>query len=120
MKDQAKLAIAFFPETKQTTVSPSSVSTVASSGNIFNSIVSSKTISQTDKTVDRMSQEGIVLITAGGETTSRALATATYHILANRGTILPLLQQELGGVMPNPNTRVPLNELESLPMLVCQ
>jgi cytochrome P450 len=59
-----------------------------------------------------------VAIVAGGETTGRALTIATYHILANRETVLPRLMEELHEVMPEPGTRAPLKQLENLPWLV--
>lgn len=57
-------------------------------------------------------------IVAGGETTGRALSVATYHILANREVVLPRLAKELHEVMPEPDTKATLRQLENLPWLV--
>ncbi|KAI0380853.1 cytochrome protein [Hypomontagnella monticulosa] len=114
MQDQARTAAMSLHEVK---VDITSSSKPTRGGNVFHSILSNKALGQADKTYSRMGQEGIVLITAGGETTSRVLATATYHILANRKTILPLLQQELKSAIPNPKARVALCDLERLPFL---
>lgn len=64
-----------------------------------------------------MGEEGFVAIAAGGETTGRTLAAATYYLLSNR-TACAKLKAELKMAMPN-QKRVPkLKELEQLPWLV--
>ena len=85
---------------------------------IFSSMLSHKTQLETDKSLHRMSQEGFALIGAAGETTSRVLSIATYHILANRQDMLPSLRKELDQVMPTPTSRPAIKELEQLPFLV--
>lgn len=65
----------------------------------------------------RLADEALVLITAGSETTSRALATLIYHVLRNPH-ILANLRQELDTAIPNANMEVPYLTLEALPYLV--
>ncbi|UKZ95993.1 uncharacterized protein TrAFT101_010796 [Trichoderma asperellum] len=64
----------------------------------------------------RLADEALVLITAGSETTSRALATLIYHVLRNPH-ILANLRQELDTAIPNANMEVPYLTLEALPYL---
>ncbi|PLB51408.1 benzoate 4-monooxygenase cytochrome P450 [Aspergillus steynii IBT 23096] len=84
---------------------------------LFDSILSSKSIPTDDKYAQRIAQEGFVVVVAAGETTARMLTNALYHVLANRRTVLPELQRELTEAIPDPNTRVPLARLEKLPWL---
>ena len=58
------------------------------------------------------------MIAAGGETTARVLATATFHLLANQNSVLVKLKNELVTVMEDPNTRPDMRTLEKLPWLV--
>ncbi|KAH8128126.1 cytochrome P450 [Trichoderma asperelloides] len=64
----------------------------------------------------RLADEALVLITAGSETTSRALATIIYHVLRNPH-ILSNLRQELDAAIPDANMEVPYLALEALPYL---
>ncbi|GAP93176.1 putative cytochrome P450 [Rosellinia necatrix] len=84
---------------------------------LFDTILSNKSLPDSEKEDDRMAQEGFVAIVAGGETTGRAMAIATYHILANREAVLSRLVKELHDAMPEPDARLPLRDLESLPWL---
>lgn len=100
-------------------MSPSAKVTTSSKGsNIFRSILTNKNLSQKEKTPDRITQEGFVVLVAGGETTARVLTTATYHLLANIDTALLPLKIELAGVMEQYDTKVPVKVLEQLPWLV--
>lgn len=85
---------------------------------IFQKILSSDALSPSDKTVDRLAQEGFHAITAGSETTARVLATATYFVLANKQAVMPRLQDELRTVMPYPDSKPPIRDLEQLQWLV--
>lgn len=85
---------------------------------LFDTILSTKSLPESEKAYDRIAQEGFVAIVAGGETTGRALTVATYHILANSETVLPRLMDELYEVMPEPGSRPSLKELENMPWLV--
>ncbi|KAI0105086.1 putative cytochrome P450 [Nemania sp. FL0031] len=87
------------------------------SANVFSTILSSDDLPPSEKAAERISQEGIVLVAAGGETAARTITTAIYFILKNRGTIQAKLEQELERAMPDPSSRPPLKELQSLPLL---
>ena len=71
-----------------------------------------------DKKRNRIAQEGFVVIAAGGETTARVLANATFHLLANQGSALVELKHELTIAMEDPNARPDVRTLEKLPWLV--
>jgi cytochrome P450 len=85
---------------------------------IFQKILSNDALSPSDKTVDRLAQEGFHAITAGSETTGRVLATATYFVLANKPVVMPRLQDELRTVMPYSDSKPPIRDLEQLQWLV--
>ena len=85
--------------------------------NIFQSILSSG-LSAAEKQQNRIAQEGFVVLVAGGETTARVLATATYHLLANQDSVLLRLKDELANAMEDPNMRPDVRTLEQLPWLV--
>ena len=84
--------------------------------NIFQAILSSP-LEPSEKTVDRLAQEGLTLIAAGGETVSRVLCAATYHIISNVH-IAERLRAELDQAFGRPPAVFGLSELESLPLLV--
>jgi cytochrome P450 len=85
--------------------------------NIFRAILANPSLPDAEKVYDRISQEGVVAIAAGGETTGRALATATFFLLENRTTLLPRLKEEIMSVMPKVDDRPAVKELEKLPLL---
>jgi len=85
--------------------------------NIFRTILANPSLPDVEKVYDRISQEGVVVIAAGGETTGRALATATFFLLENRTTLLPRLQEEIKSVMPKVDDRPAVKDLEKLPLL---
>lgn len=86
--------------------------------NIFRTILANPSLPPVEKVYDRISQEGVVAIAAGGETTGRALSTATFFLLSERDSMLPRLQQEVLAIMPEPSSRPTIKELERLPLLV--
>ena len=86
--------------------------------NLFHSILSSN-LPVAEKRQDRIAQDGFVILVAGGETTARVLATATYHLLANPDSSLLNLKKELAVVMEDPKIRPDIRILEQLPWLVC-
>ncbi|KAL8765571.1 MAG: hypothetical protein Q9209_007402 [Squamulea sp. 1 TL-2023] len=85
--------------------------------NIFQSILSSKSLPPREKERNRITQEAFVVLVAGGETTARVLTTAAYHLVANRDTALSRLKEELATVFVKPETRVDVKDLEQLPWL---
>ena len=83
---------------------------------IFEEILSSK-LPLEEKSLERMSEEGVIIISAGGETVGRTLTCATFHLL-NNPDALHSLKTELLGVMPDASVVPSLNDLEQLPFLV--
>ncbi len=69
------------------------------------------------KAVDRLKEEGFILVLAGGDTSAKVLTTLTYHLLSNPN-ILRRLKAELVKAMPDPNASLPAIKLEQLPYLV--
>lgn len=86
--------------------------------NIFKSILSSRHLSQEEKERDRITQEAFVVLVAGSETTARVITTAAYHLLANKGTALLRLREELATLSGNIDSRLEVKVLEQLPYLV--
>ena len=83
---------------------------------IFHAIHNS-TLPPHEKSVDRMAEEALVIIAAGGETTSRVLTMAIYYLLVNPAA-LKRLNGEIFRVMPNVNVMPSVKSLETLPWLV--
>lgn len=67
--------------------------------------------------MERLAQEGFVMITAGGETTSRILSMAFFHIVSNP-SVLECLQKEIMMVMPDATKRPSVKALDKLTYLV--
>ncbi|KAI0593579.1 putative flavonoid 3-hydroxylase [Biscogniauxia sp. FL1348] len=80
---------------------------------IFNAILSSKTLPASDKEAYRMGQEGFEVIVAGSETTSRTLTLATYFVLSDQA-VWNTVHQELLSLMPKQSSKPSLTELEGL------
>jgi cytochrome P450 len=70
-----------------------------------------------EKTLERLSDEGNILIGAGSKTTAQILAILSYHLISNPD-IMAKLRQELDTVMPDLNTPIKWQQLEQLPYLV--
>jgi hypothetical protein len=83
---------------------------------VFNGILYSG-LPEDEKSVDRLSQDGFLAITAGGDPIARTLAIGTYYLLTSPQD-LRLLCKELDAVMPDRHKLPELAELESLPFLV--
>jgi cytochrome P450 len=71
-----------------------------------------------EKTLARLSEEGLIILGAGSETTANTMSLALYH-LTNNPEILEKLRAELKTVMPAPGSPVKWSDLEQLPYLVC-
>lgn len=69
-----------------------------------------------EKTVARLQQEGINVIGAGFETTTRTLSLCTFHVLANP-PIRERLQAELRKAIPDPTNPPHWDTLAQLPYL---
>lgn len=66
--------------------------------------------------MNRLVQEGQIIVSAGTETTSWCLSVITFHLLSNPA-ILEKLRQELEEAIPDPEKLVPVEKLEQLPYL---
>ncbi|KAL4895287.1 cytochrome P450 [Aspergillus ambiguus] len=69
-----------------------------------------------ERTLQRIQDEGIVLLAAGTETTGRALTIASFYLGRNRDMV-KRLREELRTVMPRPTDMVSWTALEKLPYL---
>lgn len=65
-----------------------------------------------------MSEESVIIISAGSETIGRTLTCVTFHLLENPDA-LRSLKKELLEVMPEASVVPNLRDLEQLPFLVC-
>lgn len=70
-----------------------------------------------ERTIERLEDEGFVILAAGTETTAYSLAVTMFYLLDSPG-IFSELYDEIKGVMPNPAECPPLATLENLPLLV--
>ncbi len=70
-----------------------------------------------EKELDRLAHEGFVMVSAGGETTSRVLTMALFHIVSNT-RVLERLQEEIMMVMPDATSSPSVKVLSELPYLV--
>lgn len=70
-----------------------------------------------EKTIERLSEEGLILLGAGSETTANTMALGAYHLTRNK-PVLEKLRAELKQVMNSPDSRPSWSELEQLPYLV--
>lgn len=69
-----------------------------------------------EKRLERLWQEGQIVIGAGTETTAWSLSAMLFYVL-NDPRILRNLQNELFAAIPDPKERVPCSDLEQLPYL---
>jgi cytochrome P450 len=83
---------------------------------IFHDILDGK-LSDSDKTIDRLTDEGFVLVVAGGETTARVLSALIFFLLSNPEW-LEKVHEELDGAMHDPRVLSTWQKLEALPVLV--
>ena len=82
---------------------------------IFHEIIRSD-IPESEKQTQRLTDEAMVILIAGSETTASTLAAITYHLLADR-KLLDRLRAELVTAMPNQNELPVASKLDSLPFL---
>lgn len=79
---------------------------------IFSELLESD-LPPTEKSSTRLTDEALVLVGAGAETTAKTLVQLTFHLTSNP-TILQKLRTELRTV-PRPNERFSLTDLRQLP-----
>lgn len=82
---------------------------------IFDSL-SLPSIPSHERTLDRLQDEGLIILSAGTETTARTLALCAYH-LSNNPLIMEKLREDLRQVMPTPSSQASWIQLEKLPYL---
>ncbi|KAJ4244772.1 hypothetical protein NW762_014349 [Fusarium torreyae] len=82
---------------------------------IFHEILRSD-IPNSEKGTKRLTDEAMVLVTAGSETTASTLAAITYHLLADT-SLMARLRAELKTVMPEPDQLPDQTKLKNLPFL---
>jgi cytochrome P450 len=83
---------------------------------IFHELINSN-LPPIEKSLDRLWQEGQIVVGAGADTTANALTITTFHVLDNP-EILKKLRKELLTAMPERHSRPRLVDLEHLPYLV--
>ncbi|RJE18137.1 Cytochrome P450 [Aspergillus sclerotialis] len=69
-----------------------------------------------ERTLQRLQDEGTILLVAGTEVVARALTIAMFHLNWDK-SLLRKLRSELVQVMPTPSSSVNCSELEQLPYL---
>ncbi|KAI1389790.1 cytochrome P450 [Hypoxylon trugodes] len=82
---------------------------------IFHEIIRSD-IPESEKGTRRLTDEAIVIVIAGSETTASTLAAIMYHLLADR-QLFNRLRVELETVMPDRNELPVASKLDGLPFL---
>lgn len=82
---------------------------------IFHELLESD-LPESEKGLERLWQEGQVVVGAGADTTANTLNTITYHLLANP-SILKTLHDELKAAIPDPRVHATLKVVEQLPYL---
>lgn len=70
-----------------------------------------------ERTLPRLQDEGLIIMSAGTDTTASVLTVASLHLLHNKA-LLAKLRAELQSVMPTPTSTVPFAVLEKLPYFV--
>ena len=83
---------------------------------MFEEILSSK-LPLEEKSAKRISEEAIVIISAGSDTIGRTLTCSTFHLLDNPDALCAL-KKELLEAMPEAGAAPNLRDLEQLPFLV--
>lgn len=83
---------------------------------IFHHILASSDLPPSELSIDRLTQEAIIINAAGIETTAATLTLASFYIL-NDSFIEGQLRAELEQAMPNSDEILPWEQLEKLPYL---
>ena len=109
-----------FQETMKTSITQSLATkslTAQENKSVIIQALGDERIPSKERTLPRLLDEGIVIIFAGTETSSRALAVAMFYMLNNRALVTKL-RSELNSLQNTPDSKLTLQELESLPFLV--
>jgi cytochrome P450 len=84
---------------------------------IFNAILKSEDLSDAEKTPQRLTEEGTVIVGAGGDTVARTCMCFLFFVLSDP-KIYSALVQEIDKAMPKWGEIPDLRNLEALPLLV--
>ncbi|THY33597.1 hypothetical protein D6D01_02197 [Aureobasidium pullulans] len=87
-----------------------------SKGSIILQALNDERIPESERSLARLLDEGLVIIFAGTETSSRALAVTMYHLLSDKDIIVRM-RQELATIKRCDENGFSLQDLESLPYL---
>jgi cytochrome P450 len=68
---------------------------------IFHELLENKDMPASEKSIDRLVQEGQVIVSAGTETTAWCLSVTTFHLLSN-AQVLQKLRADLKASCQNP------------------
>ncbi len=82
---------------------------------IFHELLGSKLPPQ-EKSLDRLADDALITVAAGTITTAYTLCVAVFNILSNT-SITRALKDELRAAIPDPDSQLPLIQIESLPYL---
>lgn len=85
---------------------------------IFHALRDTDALAVEEKSLQRLTDEGKILVAAGSETTAKSLAFTAFHIINTPG-ILQKLRAELETTMENTRSKPTWTQLEQLPYLVC-
>lgn len=99
-----------------TTLEKQSLSEAASKSVIIEALGDQR-IPPEERTLNRLLDEGTVIIFAGTETSSRALAVGMFYLLNNK-SLITRLRAELATLPDQPDENLTLQQLEPLPFLV--
>ena len=83
---------------------------------IFNEMAHNDKVPPEEKSLNRLTDEAVLFIVAGNETTGNGLSVITFHVL-NTPSILKNLKDELSIAIPNVNTVPSWRDLENLPYI---
>ncbi|KAL3465633.1 cytochrome P450 [Aspergillus heterothallicus] len=83
---------------------------------IFNALVDPSLPPQ-ERTVDRLTEEGMIVLGAGAETTANTLTLGAYHLIRNPSVVLRLREELKNTAMPHHDSQPRWADLEKLPYL---
>ncbi|KAL1990476.1 hypothetical protein VTN49DRAFT_6315 [Thermomyces lanuginosus] len=83
---------------------------------IFDALCDPNLLPPEERTLDRLQDEGQILLAAGSETTANTLTVIAFH-LSDKKHLLETLREELKTVLPTPTSTASWTELEKLPYL---
>ena len=103
-------------KTKNKAVPNGAVAKTDSVPTVFYEMAHNTKVAAEEKSISRLTDEGVLFVVAGNETTGNALSVITFYVLNDRG-IATKLKAELFGAIPDPKTMPMWQDLEHLPYL---